>query len=417
MRLERPVNTHPIRSKSPQEKSLVGMKTVIPRRSRSASPERNMKCNSEDYRYDTHNRLHVNYPRTGRLHVFNRAMKFHSSTVETHANDLMKVLSFDINAEKKYAVSIACDNGPDWSFKSPLTQTYMGRIWRDLNLDYLVLVSYAPGHSAENMIEHAWAPLGKFLVGVTLPATLPGENVPPCRQSGLTRLEKEIKEAKVLDKAIDHLNEFWSNRTYHGYTIASSKVPCYEETASKKYNDYQIVKGFFDAGIKARAENEAFRNVNDEYKLLVQHCIKSTYRLEFIKCQVMSCQHCGTRPIHAMSMMAFLRKFGSRMFSPTPSVSIPGSFSTFLELSFSQLSQRRSDLDENCPSIKSKGPYQDTKCNSQGCNYIFSSAADAKRHQTLIYGHNSTSTKKRQQKRKKSGKNGKRPKAGTSTGT
>ena len=106
----------------------------------------------------------------------------------------------------KHAVSITCDNGPDWSHKSPLTQMYMGRIWRDLNLDYLVLVSYAPGHSADNMIEHEWAPLGKFLVGVTLPATLPGDNLPPCRQSGLTSDIKEKKEAKVLDNAIDQLN-------------------------------------------------------------------------------------------------------------------------------------------------------------------------------------------------------------------
>lgn len=354
-------------------------------RSRSLSPVRTSPnpAGGASYRYDSHNRLHVNYPKTGRIHVYNRAMKFHSSTVETHANDLTKILLYDINAEKKTAVSITCDNGPDWNFKSPLTHLYMGRLWRDTNLDYLVLVSFAPGHSAENMIEHAWAPLGKFLVGVTLPATLPGESIPVCRQTGMASEEKERKEAKVLDAAIDDLNSYW-NKSFDGFPIDSKKVACQEPSSLKQYNDYNTVKSFFDAGVRKRNENAEFVQIWNEYQLLMQHCRKTTYRLEFIKCQSLYCPHCKHNPVQAKSLFSLLQKFDGGMCSPTASNSVPGSYSTFLELAFSPLCRHVNSLDEECPSIKEKGRKEIVQCN-ECCRYIYSSNADAKRHQSIVH--------------------------------
>ena len=391
MSLERPEERQRKRCRSPEVNITKG--SLGKKRSKSFSPTRPVEKELEfDYRMDSKNRLHVNFPRTGRVHVFNRAGKFHSSTIETHANDLFKVVGTDIKAQNKHAVSITCDNGPDWSHKSPLTQLYMGRLWRDLDLDYLVLVSYAPGHSAENMIEHAWAPLGKFLVGVTLPAALPGEDLPPCRQSGLSSDAKEKKEAKVLDNAIDQLNRLWNDRNFHGHKITSTKVPCLEHHSTNQYNDYQTVKGFFNAGIKARAENEDYRLICQEYKFLMQHCKKSTYRLEFVKCKADFCMHCRSHPVRAVSLMALLQKFENKLVSPTRSPTHPGSFATFLEVAFSPLIIKTSDLDEELPSLKSRG--LNNRCFEKGCHYIFSSDADAKRHQRLVHGETPSSTRK-----------------------
>ena len=395
MRLERSEERHRERCRSPQARTA-NVTQERHQRSRSLSPSGLIRKDAEfDYRVDTNNRLHVNFPRTGSVHVFNRASKFHAATVKTHANDLFKVLTGDIKEKSKYAVSITCDNGPDWSHKSPLTQLYMGRIWRDHDLDYLVLVSYAPGHSAENMIEHAWAPLGRYLVGVTLSAKLPGEDLPPCRQSGLTQEEKKSKEARVLDSAIDQLNSVWSNRTFHGHPVTSAKIPCLENPASKTYDDYTTVKGFFEAGVRVRAENPAYRNIGMEYKFMMQHCIKSTYRLEFIKCQAPSCFHCRSHPVRAVSLLSLLRKFGSKLFSPTRSLTHPSSFETFLELAFSPLISERSELDEELPSLKSRG--LNTRCHEPGCYYIIASEADAKRHKLLVHD-SSTGLKKKQSK-------------------
>lgn len=379
MRLHRSDNRLPIRSKSPEER-VRPMGTTI--RARSLSPVQRNKCEVNSYRYDSHNRLHVNFPKTGPVHVFNRAMKFHTSTIETHANDLTEILLYDVNKENKTAVSITCDNGPDWNFKSPLTHLYMGRLWRDIGLDYLVLVSFAPGHSAENMIEHAWAPLCKYLAGVTLPASLPGEDKPPCKQRGITIKERERKEAEVLDLAIEKLNMFWDKK-FDGHPINSKKVACLEEAKSKKYNDYGTVKKFFDSGVKKQSEHEEFKQIGKEYKFLMQHCRKTTNCLEFIKCRSAACVHCQHHPVQARSLMNLLNKHGGNMFSPTPSSSVPDSYNTFLELAFSPLCNKICYLDEECPSVNEKEG-EDVKC-QQGCNYIFSSAADAKRHKTLIH--------------------------------
>ena len=79
----------------------------------------------------------------------------------------------------RHAVSLVTDNGPDWSTKSLLLVMAIGRVWRDLNLDLLISCSNAPGHSAENIVEHAWSLLSRLVAGVTLPITLPGESKAP----------------------------------------------------------------------------------------------------------------------------------------------------------------------------------------------------------------------------------------------
>ena len=54
--------------------------------------------------------------------------------------------------------------------KSLLTFIYMGRMFRDEDLDGLVLTSYCAGLSAYNPIEHFWAHLSKQLSGAVLDA-------------------------------------------------------------------------------------------------------------------------------------------------------------------------------------------------------------------------------------------------------
>ena len=153
------------------------------RRTRSVSPTRHelqpTSAQGTRFRRDAQGRLHVVYPWTGELYVYTRAMKFKSCSALAHANDLHSILLKEAVQKGKGAVSIVCDNGPDWSMKSLHTVFAMGRLWRDLGLDLLIICSFAAGHSAQNMVEHALSLLSRLLVGVTFPITLEGESKPP----------------------------------------------------------------------------------------------------------------------------------------------------------------------------------------------------------------------------------------------
>lgn len=105
--------------------------------------------------------------------------------------------------ERKGAVTIICDGGPNWSLKfTPNLINYV-RLWKNLKMDVLFLICYAPGHSRFNPIEHCWATLSKELTGVTLPISV-SEDVPSPWEDN-TLLEKELikKKGEVLDHAID----------------------------------------------------------------------------------------------------------------------------------------------------------------------------------------------------------------------
>ena len=72
--------------------------------------------------------------------------------------------------ERKKAVVKVSDNGPDWHKISAKTFIAIGCLWRDLKLDYLLLVSHAPRDSKFNPIEHSWAPITIWWSGLVLPA-------------------------------------------------------------------------------------------------------------------------------------------------------------------------------------------------------------------------------------------------------
>ena len=103
---------------------------------------------------------------------------------------------------------------------------YFGRLWRDLNLDLFVQTSFAPGHSAKNMIEHAWSLMSRMLTRVILQICL-REDKPPCQQPGLTGEALCNKEGTVFNSAIDQLDGYWHGKTYDGFSITSKKVPCF----------------------------------------------------------------------------------------------------------------------------------------------------------------------------------------------
>ena len=153
-------------------------------RRRSASPVRTTPRQQATFRDDVHVSREQKTHRTGPLHLFLRAHMYDKETASSHANDLMKVLQPIVDEEKKKAVILFVDNGPDWNKTSLKTMLAMGSVWEKLCLDYMLLTSYAPGDSKYNPIEHAWAPITMWLSGLVLDwrNSMPEPAVRPHRQ-------------------------------------------------------------------------------------------------------------------------------------------------------------------------------------------------------------------------------------------
>ena len=102
---------------------------------------------------DALGRDRIRWPRSGALNICLHECMFHSSTSAMHVNRLKEILQPTVLGENKKAVTIIWDGGPDWISKSIPNLVNFGRLWQDLNLDILILTSYAPGHSRLNPIE------------------------------------------------------------------------------------------------------------------------------------------------------------------------------------------------------------------------------------------------------------------------
>ena len=371
------------------------------RRSRSYSPKRRAQKPSAGFKHDKNGRLHFMYPRTGKLTVVNRATKFYSSTAQTHANDLHKILKPIIAEENKHAVVSVNDGGSDWSLKSIVNLMFYGRLWRDLNLDIFILTSYAAGHSALNMIEHAWSPLSKFLSGVTLPITLENEDKPPCQQSNLNASQLRVKEAAVFDKAINTLNSYWNGRTWDGFNIQSEGIEC-TGVDPEPYNDYDDVQKLAKCGINAIKSDQSLSLLLKDFLFLLKHAVRRPYQLQFMKCEL-DCQHCNTHPVRATNAVEQIRKLGGQIMPKWSQLHV-GHYATLLEIIHdNEMTGEVLNFAEfdTCPSTSARKNAGDNIVCNRGCRYIFNSKADEERHNLLVHQDERKAERKKEMRQKR----------------
>ena len=331
------------------------------------------------FRRDKLGRLHYSVPHTGYLFVKNRAARFHESTAETHANDLSALVEAELR-KGKTGLCLSVDGGPDYTVKSVLTVFAMGRLWRDQNLDFLIMCTHAPGDSAYNRVEHAWSPLSSAVAGVTLPASLPGE-LPPWEQK-LSAEDGEKKVPDVFDHAMEVLNSYWNGLSYDGFPVVSSSVPCLETPSP--YSDHGKLSEFMAAGITKVKADEGMKALLKEMQFLHAHAVRKTHMLQFMKCTSKDCSHCSSRPVKSTEAVQFLRSHGGRLMTPRPSSSHEGHFCTFLEAAFLEDAGRKPlKLDFTLPSLDG------TDASSYVCDicerYVFQSEADRVRHLQRIH--------------------------------
>ena len=285
--------------------------------------------NHDIFKTDGLGRVAYRFPRTGQLHIILRGNKFFKSTAFNHYDDLLPLIAEARDSENKYACVILCDNGPDWQKFSLKVIFVVGRLWRDLNLDYICLVSYCAGDSRYNMIEHAWAPVTKWLVGLTLSEKVPGEATAPDRQTQLSDDELKEKETIVLENAMKNIEKCLQNREFDGFPVKTSSVRC---GSSHTYKDEATIEKLSKAQVTIIDKDPAQQATNKEFQFLQRHSIQRRYTLEFIKCQDDSCEFCSSRPMRAKKQITFLREAGGCLFVPTQSMDFPEHFNTWHEL-------------------------------------------------------------------------------------
>ena len=136
----------------------------------------------------------------------------------SHSNDLMDCLPPVVDASKKKAVVMVVDNGPDWCRHSFKTVLAKGRVWEYMDLDHLLLTSYAPGDSKLNPIEHAWAAITRWCSRLVLHNSLEGESRCPHKQN-ISQEQKDEKNKEVFSVALNKLESVLNGREFDGHAI------------------------------------------------------------------------------------------------------------------------------------------------------------------------------------------------------
>lgn len=125
------------------------------------------EVNDENIVLDELKRPHIKISRTGPGYIFFSSSQLNPSTSEAHVNDMLTIFE-DYPELKKRFIVLVCDDGEflvtmffvllsfqisgdDYSLRSLSTAHNFGRLFKEAELEGLVLVKYAPGLSRFNM--------------------------------------------------------------------------------------------------------------------------------------------------------------------------------------------------------------------------------------------------------------------------
>ncbi|XP_033648119.1 uncharacterized protein LOC117307468 [Asterias rubens] len=178
--------------------------------------------------------------------------------IATHMNDIVRLALKDEVKNGKSLLVLLVDGGADFNVNHTVNEFYYGRLFRECNLDALIVTSYCPGESALNPIERVWSPCTQALTSVYLPATLEGESRPPCAQSTLPPEQRRAKEHRVFNNAMGLIKErYWAHITYAGKCIDTlvQKSGAPEEPYS--VDEYATVHAAISGSAKALKQETA----------------------------------------------------------------------------------------------------------------------------------------------------------------
>ncbi len=331
-------------------------------------------------------------PCAGPIYVFNRAQAFFGATIESHFEDLTEVLAKEGKGKK--ILTLILDNGSDWNWNSVGNLLYMSRLFKQENLDALLCCSYAPGQSAWNPIEHAWAPLTTAIINDVYPAILSSEKLIPTKQ-GISKAEQMIKLGKVMDTAMGMCAERWHMTSFKEYPYTVINVPCAQAT-----QNYVNLK----KTLKKPTAIKKSENLMEEFNFMVMHLDRRIDSIRFTKCNSVQCAHCYANPPSDSSAFQFLKQHPSFPEPVQNHLNLVGRhFYRFLDYVSGSLVE---NSDCRCEAFRVKlaalkfALKSDVVYCSVCKNYMFTSDADRKRHNSVFHRKGSRAKKRRVAKKK-----------------
>lgn len=102
------------------------------------------------------------------------------------------------------------------------------------------MTSYAPGHCRHNPIERSWAPLSKWLTGVTPPIALERKTSPWVDFAGLSENEIRDRKDEVLDEACRKCSRHWDGKKIDSFPV---RVTCIESRSQgEQISNHELLK-------------------------------------------------------------------------------------------------------------------------------------------------------------------------------
>lgn len=244
--------------------------------------------------------------------------------METHNRDIRPLME-KIKSENKKAVLLLTDRGPDRSQESYANLYFYYKLWKEHDLDMIIVSSFAPGYSAYNPVEHLWSPLSRALTGVLGNPIADGDERPPAYLS-LPPADKLQKEISVFDREMQKVKLHWDGKEFDGWPILTHVVESKEcldigETEYNLVHEYCKLTSAFNLPAK-------FKEIHKTFKEIIKHTDRRSCEIMIKKCG--SCEYCTENPIKSTALFNFIDTH--TIFDPQPSHAIEGSFRTFLEM-------------------------------------------------------------------------------------
>ena len=317
-------------------------------------------------------RVKIKWPRGGPLSIHLYPSRVIESTNAMHVNHLVNLVQQERAGSNIFNVIAIADGGPDWSVKGVLNLMSLGCLWKNLNLDVLVIQCYAPGHSRFNPIERSWSQLTKWLCGVILPVDI----------DGVIPKERDHESwAKVLDEAATLCAKFWHKKVYAGFPLSVETFLSTNPLVAQIKATHSLLHRFTNASAKKIREDVQLMELQKIYQFFVKHCNRKSYQIEFVRCQDLTCSHCRSLPIRHNDLYNMINEFHGTCPAPEPAQFYPGHYKTFLEMIRSQRVQNVAGLNQ-LKIINNSTSFG--ICPHKECSYAFFSKADELRHYRLM---------------------------------
>ena len=134
----------------------------------------------------------------------------------------------------------------------------------------------------------------------------------------------------MFNNAMQVLNTYWNGTTYDGHKVFSSRIPCGDEPTP--YNDEKEVERLLAAGVKEHETNNKLKQFHQEMEFLYRHGVVRCNAIEFYHCTSVTCSHCTAVLPKATKLLEAIRKWGDRLPTPEPLVSLPGHYKSLLQV-------------------------------------------------------------------------------------